>query len=108
MDDIKACGSIFQPAVMPTKGWTGLTADNNPQALSIATIMEKFTDEGIEVWLRFAHEVNWYQCKWTRLRSNCSLARAELGLFFRSGWNLPRRRRRLQGGMGCRSSSCSR
>ncbi|ORY47092.1 glycoside hydrolase superfamily [Leucosporidium creatinivorum] len=61
MDDIKACGCIFQPAVMPTKGWTGLTADNNAQALSIATIMKKFTDEGIEVWLRFAHEVNWYQ-----------------------------------------------
>ncbi|GAA6010141.1 hypothetical protein JCM10207_005636 [Rhodosporidiobolus poonsookiae] len=60
MDDIKACNCIFQPAVMPTKGWTGLTADDNSQALAIAKVMKQFTDEGIEVWLRFAHEVNYY------------------------------------------------
>lgn len=63
------------------RSWNGLTADNNFQALAIAKVMKKFTDEGIEVWLRFAHEgtsarsddrallilsrrvppVNWYQ-----------------------------------------------
>ncbi|GAA5864082.1 hypothetical protein JCM5353_006690, partial [Sporobolomyces roseus] len=61
MDDLKACNCIFQPAVMPTKGWKGLTESDNFQALAIAKIMKKFTDEGIEVQLRFAHEVNWYQ-----------------------------------------------
>ncbi|KAL7340612.1 glycoside hydrolase superfamily [Rhodotorula toruloides] len=60
MNDIKACNCIFQPAVMPTKGWRGLTASDNSQAKAIAKVMKKFTDEGIEVWLRFAHEVNWY------------------------------------------------
>ncbi|GAA5872753.1 hypothetical protein JCM3774_005051 [Rhodotorula dairenensis] len=60
MDDIKACNCIFQPAVMPTNGWAGLTASDDSQAKAIAAVMKKFTDEGIEVWLRFAHEVNWY------------------------------------------------
>ncbi|KPV72871.1 glycoside hydrolase family 26 protein [Rhodotorula graminis WP1] len=60
LDDVKACRCIFQPAVMPTKGWSGLTKDDNSQALAIAKVMKKFTDEGIEVWLRFAHEINWY------------------------------------------------
>ena len=47
-------------AVMPTKGWKGLTEEDNFQALAIAKVMKMFTDEGIEVQLRFAHEVNWY------------------------------------------------
>lgn len=38
---------------MPTKGWAGLTASDNSQAKAIAAVMKKFTDEGIEVWLRF-------------------------------------------------------
>ncbi|GAA6061496.1 hypothetical protein JCM10212_000200 [Sporobolomyces blumeae] len=61
MDDVKACNCIFQPAVMPTKGWKGLTSSDNSQALAIAKVMKQFTDEGIDVHLRFAHEVNWYQ-----------------------------------------------
>ncbi|BGP58605.1 hypothetical protein JCM8202v2_006274 [Rhodotorula sphaerocarpa] len=60
LDDLKACNCIFQPAVMPTKGWAGLTSSDNSQAKAIAAVMKKFTDEGIEVWLRFAHEVNYY------------------------------------------------
>lgn len=61
IDDVKASGAIFQPAVMPTGGWQGLTASDNSQAINIANVMKQFTDQGIEVWLRFAHEVNWYQ-----------------------------------------------
>lgn len=61
LNDVKASGAVFQPAVMPTGGWQGLTASDNSQAVAIAKVMKKFTDEGIEVWLRFAHEVNWYQ-----------------------------------------------
>lgn len=62
IDDVKKSGAIFQPAVMPnSNNWNGLTPDNNYQALAIARVMERFTSQGIEVWLRFAHEVNWYQ-----------------------------------------------
>jgi hypothetical protein len=32
MDDVKASGAIFEPAVMPTGGWQGLTADDDSQA----------------------------------------------------------------------------
>ena len=65
LDDVKASGAIFQPAVMPTGGWQGLTASDNSQAVAIANVMKQFTDQGIEVWLRFAHEVNWYQTSGT-------------------------------------------
>lgn len=61
MNDLKSSGAIFVPAVMPTGGWQGLTTSDNSQAVNIAKVMKQFTDEGIEVWLRFAHEVNWYQ-----------------------------------------------
>ncbi|POY72758.1 hypothetical protein BMF94_4165 [Rhodotorula taiwanensis] len=47
--DSKACECIFQPAVMPTKGWAGLTASDDSQAKAIAAVMKKFTDEGIEL-----------------------------------------------------------
>ncbi|ORY70779.1 glycoside hydrolase superfamily [Leucosporidium creatinivorum] len=60
MDQI-VTGGVFQPAVMPTGGWWGLTADDNQQAVAICKVMKQFTDKGVEVWLRFAHEVNYYQ-----------------------------------------------
>ena len=60
MDQIKL-GGVFQPAVMPTGGWDGLTSSDNSQAVAICKVMKEFTDEGVEVWLRFAHEVNYYQ-----------------------------------------------
>jgi len=59
--EIVAAGGVFQPAIMPTGGWEGLTTDDNSQAVRICTVLKEFTDEGLEVWLRFAHEVNWYQ-----------------------------------------------
>jgi len=61
LSDIKASGAIFEPAVMPTGGWQGLTSSDNSQAVNICNVMKQFTDEGIQVRLRFAHEVNWYQ-----------------------------------------------
>lgn len=36
--------------------WAGLTAADSSQATAIAAVMKQFTDEGIEVWLRFGHE----------------------------------------------------
>jgi hypothetical protein len=61
LDDVKSSGAIFEPAVMPTGGWQGLTSSDNSQAVNICNVMKKFTDQGIEVRLRFGHEVNWYQ-----------------------------------------------
>ncbi|BGP02038.1 glycoside hydrolase family 26 protein [Rhodotorula toruloides] len=54
-------GGVFQPAVMPTGGWWGLTYQDNQQAVAICNVMKEYTDAGVEVWLRFAHEVNYYQ-----------------------------------------------
>jgi len=61
LDDVKACNCVFQPAIMPMDGWKGLTSQDNSQAVAIAQVLKKFTDEGIPVWLRFAHEMNYYQ-----------------------------------------------
>jgi hypothetical protein len=61
MQEIVSAGGIFQPAVMPTGGWWGLSSSDNSQANAICQVMKQFTDQGLEVWLRFAHEVNWYQ-----------------------------------------------
>ncbi|GAA5941510.1 hypothetical protein JCM1841_005343 [Sporobolomyces salmonicolor] len=49
-------GGVFQPAVMPTGGWWGLTSSDNQQAVAICNVMKEYTDAGVQVWLRFAHE----------------------------------------------------
>lgn len=38
MDDVKACNCVFQPAVMPTGGWQGLTASDNSQAVAMSVL----------------------------------------------------------------------
>ena len=35
MSDVKACNCVFQPAVMPTGGWQGLTSSDNSQAVAM-------------------------------------------------------------------------
>jgi len=61
MRDLKDSKAVFSPAIMPQKSWAGFTWKDNHQAVAIARVLRKFTDEGIPVVLRFAHEVNWYQ-----------------------------------------------
>jgi hypothetical protein len=46
---------------MPVGGWQGFQYSDNSQAVAVANVMKQFTDRGVAVWLRFAHEVNWYQ-----------------------------------------------
>ncbi|CAF9943385.1 MAG: hypothetical protein ALECFALPRED_000257 [Alectoria fallacina] len=58
MSDVVSSGAVFVPAVMPT-GVTFSQIDSTV-AQQIATVLEKFTSQGVEVWLRFAHEVNYY------------------------------------------------
>jgi len=57
--DVVNSGAVFIPSVMPvlTTGFSGITLNIASQ---VATVMRKFTDKGVVVWLRFAHEMNWY------------------------------------------------
>lgn len=57
--DVVRSGAVFIPAIMPvlSAGFSGVTPE---VAAQIARSMRKFTDRGVVVWLRFAHEMNWY------------------------------------------------
>lgn len=54
--DIVQSGTVFIPVIMPTKfkflDITSIVADQ--------IVLERFTSQGIELWLRSAHEMNWY------------------------------------------------
>jgi hypothetical protein len=39
---------------------TGFTAITPTVASQIASVMRKFPDEGVVVWLRYGFEMNWY------------------------------------------------
>ncbi len=58
-DDVIKSGAVFVPSVMPVldNGFPGITPE---VASQVATVMREFTDKGVIVWLRFAHEMNWY------------------------------------------------
>ena len=58
MSDVVSSGAVFIPAIMPT----GLTFSQITPAIAndIASVLNQFTSQGVEVWLRFAHEVNYY------------------------------------------------
>lgn len=58
MSDVVSSGAVFIPAIMPT----GLTFSQITPAIAndIAGVLNQFTSQGVEVWLRFAHEVNYY------------------------------------------------
>ena len=58
MADIVSSGAVLQAAIQPT-GVTFAQVDAN-LAAQIAAVLQKFTDQGVQVWLRFAHEANWY------------------------------------------------
>ncbi|KAF3073148.1 hypothetical protein CFAM422_005132 [Trichoderma lentiforme] len=57
MSDVVSSGAVFQPAVMPTLPLGSFTASTASQ---IASVLEQFTSQGVEVWLRFGHEMNYY------------------------------------------------
>lgn len=58
--DIYASGAILEASIMPVGSWGGYTQTDNSQAVAVCRVMKKFTDAGVEVRLRFAHEVNYY------------------------------------------------
>ena len=49
--------TIFVASLMPS---IALSSIDSTVAGGVANVMKQFTDKGIEVWLRFAHEMNWY------------------------------------------------
>ncbi|KAJ1020621.1 hypothetical protein NDA16_004014 [Ustilago loliicola] len=58
--DIYASGAILEASIMPIGSWGGFTATDNSQAKAVCNVLKRFTDAGVEVRLRFAHEVNYY------------------------------------------------
>ncbi|KAF2796906.1 glycoside hydrolase family 26 protein [Melanomma pulvis-pyrius CBS 109.77] len=56
-DDIVASGAVFVASIMPSVNFNQITPE---VAQQVAAVLKKFTDDGVEVWLRFAHEMNWY------------------------------------------------
>ncbi|QSZ35056.1 hypothetical protein DSL72_007920 [Monilinia vaccinii-corymbosi] len=57
LDDVVASGAVFQPSVMPIVPFSEVTRS---VARQVASVLEKFTAKGVEVWLRFGHEMNFY------------------------------------------------
>ncbi|ESZ95292.1 glycoside hydrolase family 26 protein [Sclerotinia borealis F-4128] len=57
LDDVVSSGAVFQPAVMPTIPFSEVTSS---VASQVAAVLEQFTAKGVEVWLRFSHEMNYY------------------------------------------------
>jgi len=55
--DIIASGAVFVASVMPSVNFNQITPE---KAQQVAAVMKQFTDDGVKVWLRFAHEMNWY------------------------------------------------
>ena len=70
MSDVVASGAVFVPAIMPT----GLKFSdiNESVGQQIASILNQFTSQAVEVWLRFAHEVNYYVLPDTNGAGNAS------------------------------------
>lgn len=59
--DVVQSGAVFIASIMPNKV---RFSDITPTvAGQIAGVLERFTSQGVEVWLRFAHEMNWYAGK---------------------------------------------
>lgn len=56
-EDVVASGAVFVASVMPSVNFNQITDD---VAAQVASVMKQFTDAGVTVWLRYAHEMNWY------------------------------------------------
>lgn len=56
--DVKNSGAVFVLSMMPTKVAFG--SIDSAVANQVAQVVKQYTDQGITVLLRFAHEFNWY------------------------------------------------
>jgi hypothetical protein len=58
---IKQCKEAkagFVASLMPTYGYAGFQANDTKQAVAVAKSLKKFTDAGIETYLRWGHEMS--------------------------------------------------
>lgn len=46
-------GAVLIATVMPCLSWSGMTRDNNTQAVRIAQALKRYTDAGVVTWLRY-------------------------------------------------------
>ncbi|KAF1819233.1 glycoside hydrolase family 26 protein [Dissoconium aciculare CBS 342.82] len=58
VDDIVNSGAVLIASLMPTVQWTGITPNLCSSVNDYFT--NTFTNKGVTVWLRFAHEMNYY------------------------------------------------
>ena len=58
MSDVVASGAVFVPSIMSID--IKFSQINPIVAQQIATVLNKFTSQGVKAWLRLAHEVNYY------------------------------------------------
>lgn len=59
-DDVIKSGAIFETAIMPLRSYEGFTAQNPSQAIAVAKVLQQFTKAGVQIRLRFGHEMNYY------------------------------------------------
>jgi hypothetical protein len=91
LSDVVSSGAVFQPAIMPIIPFTQVTSS---VASQVASVLEQFTSKGVEVWLRFGHEMNWYVVS---IRLQTDVQKTELIITDR--WHLFRNSSRVHYGM---------
>lgn len=52
--------AIFVASVLPVHGYNGFMRNDTAQLEATINVLRTFVDAGVDVWLRFAHEFNWY------------------------------------------------
>ncbi|CAD6580278.1 MAG: hypothetical protein CYPHOPRED_001178 [Cyphobasidiales sp. Tagirdzhanova-0007] len=52
--------ATFVASVEPVHGYGGFTADDSTNLDALIDVLQQFVDAGVVVWLRWAHEFNWY------------------------------------------------
>ena len=57
LNDVVSSRAVFQPAIMPIIPFSHVTSS---VAAQVASALEQFTSKGVEGWLRFGHEMNYY------------------------------------------------
>ncbi|CEQ42367.1 SPOSA6832_04188, partial [Sporobolomyces salmonicolor] len=74
-------GGVFQPAVMPTGGWWGLTSSDNQQAVAICNVMKEYTDAGQSVGTYQGTAADFKE-GWATVHAACKQIAPEVKFFF--------------------------
>lgn len=52
--------AIFVASILPVHGYGGFQPNDTRQIEATINVLRNFVNAGVEVWLRFGHEANWY------------------------------------------------